>query len=168
MNSRYQSERRHSRQGVAYEKIHRTRRAIALFEAFKGIVSIAAGIGLLSLVHQDVRHIASQLISHMGMSPSAHYPSILLHYADVVNDTGLQLLLILAVFYAAIRLAEAYGLWNDHEWAEWMGALSGAIYIPFEIEHIVHLVSFTGIAVFLGNLSVVGFLANQVWRRRNR
>ncbi len=168
MNVRHKNSFMNSRQAAANQKTRRARRVIALFEAFKGIVSIAAGIGLLSLVHQDIRHIAAQLISHMGMSPGAHYPSILLHYADVVNDTGLQLLLVLAVFYSAIRLIEAYGLWNEHEWAEWMGALSGAIYIPFEIEHIVHLASFTGIAVFLGNLSVVGFLANQVWRRRNR
>ena len=35
--------------------------------------------------------------------------------------------------YAAVRFTEAYGLWLKRRWAEWLAALSGSIYIPFEI-----------------------------------
>ncbi|MFI4941135.1 MAG: DUF2127 domain-containing protein [Burkholderiales bacterium] len=144
----------------------RTLRSIAIFEALKGIVAIAASIGLLELLHRDIRHIALQLIGHLGMSPGARYPSILLHYADVLHDSDLQTFLLLTMCYASIRMVEAYGLWHEFEWAEWIGALSGAIYIPFEIHHIAHRPSVTGIVVFTINAFIVGFLAYQLWRRR--
>ena len=146
----------------------RTLRSIAIFEAIKGIVAIAASVGLLEFLHHDVRHIAMQFLAHLGISPGARYPSMFLQYADLLHDADLQLILALAVCYAAIRMIEAYGLWSDFEWAEWMGALSGAIYVPFEIRHIVHRSTVTGLAVFLLNVSVVGFLAYQLWRRRRR
>ncbi|MET3105245.1 uncharacterized membrane protein (DUF2068 family) [Oxalobacteraceae bacterium GrIS 2.11] len=157
--------------GISADTTHpaaqaRALRSIALFEAIKGIAAIAASIGLLSLVHHDVRHIAMQLISHLGMSPTAHYPTILLHDADLLQDTNLRSLLLLAIAYTSLRLVEAYGLWHEFEWAEWMGALSGAIYIPFEIRHILYRPHLAGVLVFLVNLAVVGFLGFQLWRRR--
>ena len=38
-----------------------------------------------------------------------------------------------ALTYSAIRFTEAYGLWRERRWAEWLSAVSGAIYLPFEI-----------------------------------
>jgi ATP/maltotriose-dependent transcriptional regulator MalT len=34
-------------------------------------------------------------------------------------------------------LAEAYGLWRERHWAEWLAAVSATIYIPVEIHEIV-------------------------------
>ena len=55
----------------------RTLRAIAVFEAAKGIAAFAAIIGVLDLMHHNVRHLAIELIGRFGMNPNAHYPSIL-------------------------------------------------------------------------------------------
>jgi uncharacterized membrane protein (DUF2068 family) len=65
-------------------------------------------------------------------------------------------------------LLEAYGLWNDFAWGEWLGALSGALYFPFEIRHLVQLPSIIGAAVFACNVLVVSFLAFQLSRRDKR
>jgi hypothetical protein len=35
--------------------------------------------------------------------------------------------------YVLVRFVEAYGLWHYKEWAKWVSALSGEIYIPFEL-----------------------------------
>jgi uncharacterized membrane protein (DUF2068 family) len=144
----------------------RTLRAIAIFEACKGIGVLVASVGLLSLLHHDVRHLAQEMIRHFGMNPDARYPSILMHYADVLEDANLRSLLLLAIGYIIVRLLEAYGLWNDLAWGEWLGALSGAIYIPFEIRHFMHKPSAIGAMVFVGNIFVVGFLAFRLYRRR--
>ena len=146
----------------------RALRAIAVFEAIKGIAALAAIVGVLDLMHRDVRHLAIALIGRFGLDPDARYASILLHYADLLPGADLRLLLILALGYIVLRLLEAYGLWNDLAWGEWLGALSGGLYIPFEVEHIIHRPSAINAAVLAANAVTVGFLALQLWRRRTR
>jgi uncharacterized membrane protein (DUF2068 family) len=143
----------------------RTLRAIAVFEAIKGIAALAASIGVLDLMHRDVRHLAIELIGRFGLSPDARYPSILLHYADLLPDANVRSLVFLAFGYILVRLLEAYGLWNDRAWGEWLGALSGGLYIPFETGHLMHRPSIINAVVLAGNVFVVSFLVFQLWRR---
>jgi uncharacterized membrane protein (DUF2068 family) len=144
----------------------RTLHAIAVFEAIKGVTAFAALIGVLDLMHHDARHLAIELIGRFGLNPDARYPSILLHYADILPDANVRLLVFLAAGYILVRLLEGYGLWNDRAWGEWIGALSGGLYIPFEISHLVHRPSAISAVVLAGNVIVVGFLVFQLWRRR--
>jgi uncharacterized membrane protein (DUF2068 family) len=144
----------------------RALRAIALFEAIKGVAAFAAVIGVLDLMHHDVRHLAMELIGRFNLNPDARYPSILLHYADLLPGANVRSLVFLAFGYIVGRVLEAYGLWNDRAWGEWLAALSGGLYIPFEIGHLVHRPSIINAAVFAGNIFVVSFLAYQLSRRR--
>ncbi len=144
----------------------RTLRAIAVFEAIKGIAAFAAIIGVLDLMHHDVRHLAIELIGRFGLNPKAHYPSILLHYAELVPNADMHSLVILAFVYILVRLLEGYGLWNDLAWGEWLGALSGGLYIPFETGHLIHRPSAIIGIVLAGNVFMVSFLAIQLWSRR--
>jgi uncharacterized membrane protein (DUF2068 family) len=146
--------------------MRRSLRAIAVFEAIKGLAAFAAVIGVLDLMHRDVRHLAIALIGHFGLNPNDRYPSILLHYADLLPDANVRALLLLALGYILVRLLEAYGLWNDRAWGEWLGALSGGLYIPFEIGHLVHRPSVINSLVLAGNGCVVGYLVYRLWRRR--
>jgi uncharacterized membrane protein (DUF2068 family) len=144
----------------------RAQRMIAFFEALKGVGALAASIGLLSLLHHDLRHMVEALIGHFGLNPGDHYPETLLHYATVLQDTSVQTLVALAGAYVTLRLVEAYGLWRDRAWGEWMGALSGAIYLPFELRHLAHRPGLLSAAVVVANVLIVAFLAWQLWRRR--
>jgi uncharacterized membrane protein (DUF2068 family) len=146
--------------------MRRSLRAIAVFEAIKGLAAFAAVIGVLDLMHRDVRHLAIALIGHFGLNPNDRYPSILLHYADLLPDANVRALLLLALGYILVRLLEAYGLWNDRAWGEWLGALSGGLYIPFEIGHLVQRPSVINSLVLAGNGCVVGYLVYRLWRRR--
>ena len=60
--------------------------AIAAFEATKGAAALAGLIGVLDLLHRDVRAVVMALIGRFGLDPEAHYPSLLLHYADLLPD----------------------------------------------------------------------------------
>jgi uncharacterized membrane protein (DUF2068 family) len=146
----------------------RALRAIAMFEAVKGALALAACLGLLSLLHHDLHHLATVLISRVGLDPGAHYPTLLLHYADVVQDANLRTLVLGAAAYIAVRWAEAWGLWFGHSWGEWLGALSGAVYVPFEVRHLLHTPTFSSAAVLLLNLAVVAFLGWELWSERQR
>jgi len=140
--------------------------AIAVFETIKGVAAFAALIGVIDLMHHDVRHLAIELIGWFGLNPNAHYPSILLHYAELVPNADMHSLVILASAYIIVRLLEGYGLWNDLEWGEWLGALSGGLYIPFEASHLIHRPSVMIGIVLAGNIFMVVFLAIQLWSRR--
>ena len=151
--------------GLRSVEERRALRAIATFEAIKGVVALAALIGVFDLMHHDVRHLAIDLIGRFHLNPEAHYPSILLHYADLLPDANVPLLVVIALIYVAGRLLESYGLWNDRAWGEWLGALSGGIYIPFEVRHILHRPSMISAVVLAANVCVVGFLVFRLWRK---
>jgi uncharacterized membrane protein (DUF2068 family) len=145
----------------------RALRLIAAFEAVKGIGALAASIGLLSLLHHDLRHFVEELIGHFGLDPGARYPSMLLHEADVLQDANVRSLMLLATAYVSIRLVEAYGLWHNLAWGEMLGALSGALYIPFEMRHFMHRPALMAGLVIAGNAFIVGFLVYRLWRNRS-
>ncbi len=147
---------------------NKTLHAIALFEAVKGVAAIAASLGLLSLAHRDVRSMAFALIGHFHLDPDAHYPHLLLDYADVLANANLRNAVLLAWGYAAIRLTEGYGLWKDRAWAEWLAAVSGAIYLPLELNHLLGHTTLINGVVLLGNMAVVAFMVLRLRQRRRQ
>lgn len=141
--------------------------AIALFEAIKGVAALLASIGVLGLLHREngIRSLTLALLWRFHLDPSTPYPELLLHYADLLSAINLRSAAPVAAAYIVIRLAEAYGLWKEKTWAEWLAALSGALYIPLEVAHLVHRTSLVNAAVLFANIGIVGFMAFQLWRR---
>ena len=144
----------------------RALRTIAGFEAFKGVVAMAASLGFLSLLHRDLHHLAASLIGHIGLDPGGHYPALLLLNIDRLLGADVRSLLLAVYGYVLVRCFEAYGLWYERTWGEWLGALSGAIYVPFELRHLLHRPTLTTAAVLAINVTVIGFLAWQLWQQR--
>jgi uncharacterized membrane protein (DUF2068 family) len=139
--------------------------AIAIFEATKGLAALAGLIGVLDLLHRDVRGVVLTLIGRFGLDPEAHYPSLLLHYADLLPDTDVQMLLMLASAYIALRFIEATGLWLGKAWGEYLGALSGGIYIPFEIMHFIDAPTWMNAFIVALNAIIVAYLTHALWQR---
>ncbi len=144
----------------------RALRAIAAFETLKGVTALTAGVGLLGLLHHDLHRLAAALIGHIGLDPGSHYPALFLRDVDVLRDANLRSLMLACAGYVLARGLEAYGLWNDRVWGPWLGALSGLLYVPFELRHVVLRPSVFGALVVAINLAIVAFLARQVWRDR--
>jgi uncharacterized membrane protein (DUF2068 family) len=145
-----------------------TLHAIAPFEALKGPAAIAASLGLLSLVHHDVRAIAYALMGHFHLNPDARFPQMLLNNISALQNANLRQVVLLAWGYAAIRLTEGYGLWRDKAWAEWLAAISGAVYLPLELSHLAaHTTAINGL-VLVGNLAVVAYMVVRLWHRRKQ
>lgn len=143
-----------------------TLRAIAIFEAMKGIAAFAVVVGVIDLMHHNVKHLAIELIGRFGLNPGSHYPSLLLHYADLLPGANVRLMVLLASGYILLRLLEAYGLWKARAWGEYLGALSCGLYIPFEISHLLIHPSGFGLVVVLINAFLVSFLTIQLWKRK--
>jgi uncharacterized membrane protein (DUF2068 family) len=141
-------------------------RAVALMEAVKGFIVLGAGFGLLSLLHRDVARIAVSLVTRLHIDPDEHYAGVFLDAAYHVTNKRLLAFAALAALYSALRLGEGYGLWFERRWAEWLGAFSGAIYIPVEVYELWHRPSPIKAGTLLLNTLVVGYLVWVLWSRR--
>lgn len=139
---------------------HKALKPIAVFEAFKGAVVLVAGFGLLSFLGKDADALAERLVHRMHLNPANHYPEIFIRAMADVSDTKLWLLAGFAALYAAIRFSEAYGLWHERRWAEWLAALSGAVYVPVEIYELTVHVTWLKLGALTLNLVVVAYM---VW-----
>ena len=141
-----------------------TVRAVALLEAAKGALVLLAGFGALSLIHQDVQRLAEQMVGHLHLNPASRYPRIFVDTAAHLTDARLSLFAILAATYALVRGVEGYGLWRHRRWAEWFAAVSGGIYIPFEIYELFKGVAWLSLGAFLVNIFIVGLMINALLR----
>jgi uncharacterized membrane protein (DUF2068 family) len=141
-------------------------RVIAALEAAKGLVILVAGLGLLRFVHQDLETLAEDLVRHFHLNPASRYPRIFLELAYRLSDVRLWLLALMAFAYASLRLVEAYGLWRQRRWAEWLAAGSGAIYVPIEIYELFAGVTPLRVATLTLNVAIVAYMGSMLWAAR--
>jgi uncharacterized membrane protein (DUF2068 family) len=125
------------------------------------------GFGIMSLVHRDLEAIAEVVVSHLHLNPAHHYPSIFLRLAANTSDTRLWAYAAMAMAYAAIRLAEGYGLWRARRWAEWLAAVSGAIYLPVEVYELLQGKGWIAMAALAINAAIVAVMIRALRRRAN-
>jgi uncharacterized membrane protein (DUF2068 family) len=138
-------------------------RTIAVYEAAKAALVLLAGIGCLSLIHHDVQAAAERLIRLMQVNPAHHYPRIFIEAASKVTDARLWFMAWFALLYTVFRGAEAWGLWWERTWAEWLALVSSGIYLPVEIYELFHHATWIKAGVLITNIFIVVYMA---WRLR--
>ena len=140
--------------------IHKALRPIALFEALKGSIVLIAGFGLLGFLNRGNQEYAEQIIRHLHLDPARHYAKLFITTMAQETDTQLMVFAVFAAFYATVRFAEAYGLWHERRWAEWLAALSGGVYVPIEIYELINRATWFKFGALVINLTVVAYM---VW-----
>jgi uncharacterized membrane protein (DUF2068 family) len=144
-----------------------TLRTIAAFEALKGVLALLVLDLVLMLTHVDMH---AWLLSHFqsyGLDPNSRLPAMALDYADALPHTDLRVVIWLALVYSSLRFCEAFGLWRNMNWAKYLGAGSGAIYIPFEVEHLINEPNIGSIAILGINIYIVAYLLMHLWQEKN-
>ena len=143
-------------------------RPIAAFEAFKGAIVLIAGFGLLNFLGKDADELAERLVHRMHLDPANHYPQIFIRAMANVTDTHLWLMAGFAALYATVRFVEAYGLWHERRWAEWLAALSGGVYVPVEIYELINHATWLKAGALVLNLIVVAYMIRLLTESRRR
>lgn len=151
---------------------HATRealRAVALFEALKGVLAIAAALGLLAFLHRDLQHFADELVELLRLHADGRFALSITAAVQRASEFHAATVVAVAGGYAALRLFEAYGLWHSRAWAEWFAVVGGGLYIPFEVEHLVHghhrLITLSALAI---NLLIVAVMVRALLARRRQ
>lgn len=133
-------------------------RAVATFECFKGIFVLLMGICALILVHKDVWLIAESLLALLHINTDRRFAQMFLDFADSMTDARLWAAARIAFAYAALRFTEAYGLWKERTWAEWVAFVSGFLLLPLEIRELLRGVTFIRCAVLTGNIAIILYM----------
>ncbi|HUD67665.1 MAG TPA: DUF2127 domain-containing protein [Candidatus Sulfotelmatobacter sp.] len=153
-----------------HRRQRRVLRAVASFEFAKGVFVILMGFCALALVHKDVWVIADSLLTLLHISTDRRSAQVFLDFADNVTDARLWAAARIAFAYAALRFTEAYGLWKERTWAEWVAFVSGTLLLPLEVRELFRGVTLLRSSLFVGNVAVVVYmlyiiLANRRERR---
>ena len=101
----------------------------------------------------------------MHLDAAKRFPRIFIDLANNLSDAQLWGLATLALAYALLRFAEAYGLWFERRWGEWIAALSGAIYVPVEIYELTRGFSMVKVAALVLNALIVAYMCYLLLRR---
>lgn len=131
----------------------------------KGFVALLAMLGVLQLLHEDLHRFAFEWLLRFRIDPAGRVSHGLLAAADDLQTIPQMALIALGSLYSFTRFVEAWGLWHCRPWGEWLGALSGGVYVPFEVLHLARHPSLAGALIVLFNLSLVGYLAARIRRR---
>ena len=146
-------------------------RAVAFFEAAKGLIVLVVGLGLLRLVHKNLEGFAEQLIRFLHVTPGGRLSNLFVTAVGRTTDRNLWVIAGAAAVYAVVRFAEAYGLWYEREWAEWFALLSGSMYLPWEVYSLLRhpvLIKWVVLTINVAIVSYMLVLRVQAGRHRSR
>ncbi|MGJ4804593.1 DUF2127 domain-containing protein [Luteimonas sp. SDU82] len=136
-------------------------RAVALFEGLKGIVSLAAAAGLALAGAALLQQWAAILLSRFqARAPGTGW------LQRAISTESVRLVVLAVVVYGLLRLVEAWGLWRARAWASWLGCVSAALYLPFELHALIRHPGWLALSVLAVNLVVVAVLGRDLLRRR--
>lgn len=127
-----------------------------MIEILKGLLALLGAHWLFNTLGEDWGVVLDSTLERFAPSLTLPDRAVSLlagfdHDRQAIGAVGLLL-------YASLHLVEGYGLWQYRNWAEWLGTISGGIYIPFEIwELITHPSGLTG-GILLLNTSIVAYL----------
>ncbi len=139
-------------------------RTIAVVEILKGGL-VLFGFLWVAVGYDNVPSLMERIVKFTHLNPEGGPAGFLLN--RVANFNPLMVAGVVLA-YVTIRFAEAYGLWRERHWAEWLAAISSTIYIPLEVVELIKHPSWREITALVVNVSIVIFLAFVLWRTRSR
>lgn len=136
-------------------------RAVALFEAAKGVVSLVGAGALAFAGAARLQLWAGMLLTRIqGHAPGTGW------LQRMISADSVRLVALAIAAYGLLRLVEAWGLWRARAWASWLGCVSAALYLPFEVHALVRHPGWIAATVLAINLVIVAILGRDLLRRR--
>ena len=131
---------------------------IAMFKLVKGLLLVAAGIGALKLLHQDVGEIVQRWIDVLRVDPDSRFIHSLLVRILSVNDHTLKEISAGTFAYAAVFLTEGTGLLLRKRWAQYFTIIVTTSFLPLELYELTRYVTVAKFGVILVNIAIVVYL----------
>jgi uncharacterized membrane protein (DUF2068 family) len=143
-------------------------RTVAVIEAAKGVGVLALCLLLLFLLDRDLNQLAAQLNTFLRLHPDSRLADWTYNMADRVTGRDILIAFSIGCVYVIGRFVEAYGLWRQRLWGEWMAVITGGIYLPLELYAIVRNPSLINFLILAANLLVVLYILSIMLDNRRR
>ncbi|MDQ3820182.1 MAG: DUF2127 domain-containing protein [Acidobacteriota bacterium] len=135
---------------------------IAVFKLLKAALLLAAGIGILTLLHKDVAGALVNFLSVLHVDHNNHYIHGMIMKIGLMSDQKLEAISAGSFFYAALIGTEGVGLLLKKHWAEYLTIIATASFIPLEIYELIEHFGAGKIVVLIINLAIVAYLIYKV------
>ena len=139
-------------------------RSIAITEFVKGAGAVAAAVVLMLYPHASYGHVAERVLRAFHIHRNSDIAVEVIGWAQRIDIRQIHIAVTFAFVYAALRLAEAWGLWHARTWAEWFGFLNGVLYLPIEIIEIHKHFTWLKLSILVINVIVVLYLGWEIRR----
>jgi uncharacterized membrane protein (DUF2068 family) len=151
--------------GTVHVDHHRGLRMVAMIEAAKGVLALVIGFAFVEILRHDVdlEEAALNLLYFLHVDPDRRIAVALLHAAGRMSEFSVANVILIVLLYSCLRFLEAYGLWRQRIWAEWLAIVSGAIYLPFELRALIRHPTGFHWALLLINIAIVLYIAYVRW-----
>jgi uncharacterized membrane protein (DUF2068 family) len=136
---------------------------IAVVEAVKGALALLAASGLELLGPAPLQRWIHELIVRFQLDPNH---GAIAWLVGAINPGGVHLAALVAALYGAMHLLEGWGLWRAKAWASWLGCITVALYLPFDVYALAKHPGWLSLVVVAVNLLVLWVLARDLVIRR--
>lgn len=136
---------------------------IAVVEAVKGALALLAASGLELLGPAPLQRWIHELIVRFQLDPNH---GAIAWLVGAINPGGVHLAALVAALYGAMHLLEGWGLWRARAWASWLGCITVALYLPFDVYALAKHPGWLSLVVVAVNLLVLWVLARDLVIRR--
>ena len=137
---------------------------IAIFEASKGLLAWIAASGLAIIGPAPLQRWVQLLIAHFQLDPDRGAMAWL---AQAIRPGTVHLAAAIVAIYGALHILEGWGLWRAKAWASWLGCITAALYLPFDVYAFVRHGHWMEAVVVAVNLLVVWVLARDLFKRKH-
>lgn len=141
---------------------------IAIFKLIKGVLLLAAAIGLFKMIHSDVSATVEHWITALRMDPDSRHFQWLLEKLAAISPQQMKAMSLGSFFYSALLLTEGIGLWLELRWAEYLTIIATSSFIPLELYELSKKISDPRLAILAINLAIVWYLIRTLRRGRRQ
>ena len=142
-------------------------RLIATFKLLKGFALLAAGFGMLKLLHKEVATEIEHWVNIFQVDSHNHFIHLLLEKVANLDDRRLKALSAGTFVYSTIFFVEGIGLALGKRWAEYFTIIVTSSLLPLEVYALAKHASVGEVLALVINLSVVAYLVRELRRTRD-
>lgn len=134
---------------------------IAAERAFRTVVLAIVGIVLLTHPHTNWSAEITTAAEKLGLDPKQNWIQRILKDAARIDARRSVVFGTIALGYAVLEGAEAYGLWRRRLWGEWLTLLATSLLLIPEVWELMKSTTLLKVGALLVNIAVVLYL---LWR----
>jgi uncharacterized membrane protein (DUF2068 family) len=148
-------------------------RIIGFYKLATAVLSLALGLGLLQLLHADVREMLEPIVRGLRLDPENRVIHRLILGLANIDRRRLELIEAGTFVYGILHLVEGIGILRGKRWGGWLIIAATSSLVPLECYELARRFKTTRLLVLILNLVLVAYLIRSrdqlsVGPRKNR